>query len=182
MSSTSDPIPGYVSLDEVGLGAPYILEAGTGEHSAANNSLRTLLTRAADTNGDLAALICSGDVSVPTVPHIHRKTTETVFVLDGVVRVLLDDQKGTKIVKDLAEGQFGLLPVDWIHAWAFASPKARFLGMMAPGGFENVVHYLEPGAPPTPERLRESEKHIDVLWLPDYPVFGDFSDLPVPTS
>jgi len=179
MSAAQEPFPGHVSLDDVGLGAPYILEPGSGEHSAANNTMRTLLTRAADTNGDLAALICSGDTSIPTVAHVHKKTTETVFVLDGVIRVLLDDQKGTKIVQDLYPGQFGLLPVDWIHSWAFAAPKSRFLGMMAPGGFENVVNYLEPGTPPTPERLRESEKHIDVLWLPDYPLFGDFDGLPV---
>jgi hypothetical protein len=169
----------HISLDEVGRGAPYILARGQGEQTVVNHTLRTMLTRAVDTNGDMAALVCSGDVSVPTVAHIHRKTTEAVLVLDGVVRVLLDDQKGTKIVKDLTEGEFGLLPVDWIHSWAFAAPKSRFLGLMAPGGFENVVKYLEPGTPPTLEKLRESEKHIDVLWLPDYPVFGEFDDLPI---
>ncbi|HKS48946.1 MAG TPA: hypothetical protein VJT49_28335 [Amycolatopsis sp.] len=173
-------IPAHVSLDDVGLGAPYILGPGEGEQNLANNTLRTMLTRAADTDGDLAAMVCSGDVAVPTVAHVHRETTEAVFVLDGLVRVLLDDQKGTKIVKDLKEGEFGLLPRNWIHSWAFAAPRSRFMGMVAPDGFENVVHFLEPDKPPTAERLRESEKHVDVLWFPDYPLFGDFGDLPAP--
>lgn len=169
----------HVCLDGVGLGKPYILGAGQGEQTPVNNTLRTVLTRGVDTNGDLGAMICSGDASAPTVPHFHVKTTEAVFVLDGVVRVLLDDQKGTKIVKDLKEGEFGLLPVDWIHSWAFAAPKSRFFGVAAPGGFEEIVRYLEPGTPPTLEKLRESEKHIDVVWLPDYPLFGDFDDLSI---
>lgn len=171
----------HVTLDEIGLGAPYILEPGSGEQTVVNNTLRTMLTRAADTNGDLAALICAGDVSAPTLAHVHANTTEAVFVLDGVVRVLLDDLNGTKIVKDLREGEFGLLPVNWAHAWSFAAPGSRFLGMMAPGGFEDIVNYLEPGTPPSLEKLRLSEQHIDVRWLPDYPLFGDFDDLPFPT-
>lgn len=167
----------HISLDEVGRGAPYVLGAGQGEHTVVNHGLRTLLTRAADTGGDVAVLVCAGDVSEPTVAHVHAKTTEALFVLDGVVRVLLDDRKGTKIVRDLNEGEFGLLPVGWVHAWAFAAPKTRFIGLMAPGGFEEIVKYLEPGTPPTLEKLRESEKHIDVVWLPDYPLSDDFGDL-----
>jgi quercetin 2,3-dioxygenase len=178
--SDNTEIPGQVSLDELGRGKPYILEPGHGEHTTANHSLRTLLARSQDTNGDVAILINTGDPAPPTIPHLHRHTTEAVLVLEGVVRVLLDDQKGTRIVKDLHEGEFGLLPVNWVHAWAFAAPMTRHLGVIAPGGFERVVNYLEPDKPPTIERLRESEKHIDVLWLPDYPLFGDFDDLELP--
>lgn len=176
----SSEIPLQVSLDEVGRGRPYVLGAGEGQHTLANHSMRSLLARSEDTNGDVSILINTGDPAPPTIPHLHRHTTEAVLVLEGVVRVLLDDQKGTRIVKDLHEGEFGLLPTNWVHAWAFAAPKTRHLGVIAPGGFEQVVHYLEPDKPPTLERLRESEKHIDVLWLPDYPLFGDFSDLELP--
>lgn len=180
MSPDNVELPGQVDLDQLGLGNPYVLKPGQGQHSAANNSLRTLLTRAQDTNGDVAILINTGNTAPPTIPHLHRNTTEAMLVLGGVVRVLLDDQKGTRIVKDLHEGEFGLLPANWVHAWAFAAPKTRHLGVIAPGGFEQVVHYLEPDRPPTLGRLRESEKHIDVLWLPDYPLFGAFDDLEIP--
>ena len=176
---TKEHPPGHMPLDDVGLGPAYILGAGQGEHTVVNNTLRTMLTRAADTHGDVALMVSSGDENVPTMPHFHVGTTEAVFVLDGKVRVWLDDQDGTKIVKDLSSGEFGLIPHNWIHAWAFAAPKSRFLGVVAPGGFEDVMNFLEPDSPPTLEKLRESEKHIDVRWLPDYSLFGEIGDLPV---
>lgn len=93
--------------------------------------------------------------------------------------MLLDDQQGTTIVRDLTAGEFGLLPINWIHARAFAAPKSRLFGIAAPGGFEEIVNYLEPGTPPTLAKLRESEKHIDVVWFPEYPLVGHFDDLPI---
>lgn len=180
MGLERDQPEGFVNLDDVGLGAPYILGPGEGEHSPINNTVRSMLTRAVDTHGDLAMMVCSGDVAAPTVPHIHRQTTEALFMLDGVVRVLLDNQQGTKLVKEVHAGEFALLPRGWIHAWGFAAPKTRFVGVIAPGGFEGFVHFLEPDKPPTRESLRESEKHIDVVWFPDYPIFGAYGDLPIP--
>lgn len=182
MDAESGHLPGHVDLDKIGLGPAYILGAGEGEQTAVNNGLRTMLTRAADTHGDVALMVSSGDPSVPTMPHFHRTTTEAVYVLDGVIRVWLDDQNGTQIVKDLTAGEFGLIPHNWIHAWAFAAPKSRHLGIVAPGGFEHIVKFLEPDKPASIERLRESEKHIDVRWLPDYPFFGGLDDLPVAGS
>ena len=173
MTTDRISIPGHVSLDEIGKGIAYTLGVGEGEHTPVNNGMRTLLTRAADTQGDLALMVCAGDVSQPTIPHLHQHTTEAIYVLDGVIRVWLDDQNGTRIVRDLQVGEFGLIPRNWIHAWAFAAPNSRQLGVITPGGFEQIVDFLEPDTPPTLERLRESEKHIDVLWKPDYELFGE---------
>lgn len=180
-------LPRHVSLDEIGKGFAYVLGPGEGEQSLANNSFRTQLARAADTNGDFGLLVCAGDTSRPTMPHFHRHTTEAVYVLDGVIRVWLDDQNGTRFVRDLKAGEFGMLPRNWIHAWAFAAPNSRQLGIMAPGGFERIVEFLDPNKPASLERLRESEKHIDVQWLPDYPLFdglpgSSFDGLPDPPS
>lgn len=165
------PSGAHVSLDEVGLGGAYILGAGEGQHSQANNSLRTLLARAVDTHDDLSILVCTGDESPPTMPHFHRHTTETVFVLEGVVRVWVDDQKGNRFTRDLKAGEFGMLPRNSIHAWAFAAPNTKHFGVAAPGGFERIVEFLDPDKPTSIEQLRESEKHIDVCWMPDYPLF-----------
>ncbi|HKS45844.1 MAG TPA: cupin domain-containing protein [Amycolatopsis sp.] len=171
MSRDWTPPPGHVSLDDVGLGGAYVLGAGQGQHSPANGSLRTLLARAADTHGDVSVMVCSGDESRPTMPHFHRHTTEAVFVLEGVIRIWLDDQNGTRFTRDLKAGEFGMLPRNWIHAWAFAAPNSTQFGIIAPGGFEHIVDFLDPDKPTSIERLRESEKHIDVRWLPDYPLF-----------
>ena len=167
----------FVSLDDVGLGNAYLLGPGEGQHSAANGGWRTLLTRGADTHGDVGVMMCSGNETTPTMPHLHRRTTELVFALDGVTRVWLDDQNGTRIVRDVVPGEFAVLPRDWIHAWAFMEPNSRQLGIMAPGGFEKIVDFLDPNVPTSIERLRESEKHLDVVWTPEFPLFGDTEEL-----
>jgi len=171
--NTGQNIPGFVSLDQVGNGAPYVLEAGHGQHVAVNGGIRSLLTRKEDTNGHFGMTECFGDVGPATNPHYHNNTTEAVYVLDGVVRVWQDDQKGTRIVRDLRSGEFGLLPVGWTHAWAFAAPKTRFLAIYAPGGFEGTLQFLDPGGPTSLEKLRETEKLFDVVWLPGYPLFDE---------
>lgn len=162
---------GQVSLDDIGLGNAYILGAGQGEHSRANAGWRTLLARAVDTYEDLSVMVSTGDENAPTMPHYHSHTTEALFVLSGVVRVWLDDQNGTRFTRDVHAGEFGMLPRNWIHAWSFAAPNSQQIGMIAPGGFERIVDYLNPDGPTSIERLRESEATIDVRWMPDYPLF-----------
>jgi quercetin 2,3-dioxygenase len=170
--SRSQNIPGFVSLDKIGKGMPYVLAAGQGEHIPVHGGIRSLLTRKEDTNGHVGVAECSGDVAPATKPHYHHNTTEAVYVLDGVVRVWQDDQKGTRIVRDLGPGSFGLLPAGWTHAWAFAAPKTRFLAIFAPGGFEGTLHFLAPDEPTSLRKLREIEQLFDVVWLPDFPLFG----------
>ncbi|MEU2266764.1 quercetin 2,3-dioxygenase [Streptomyces olindensis] len=166
-------IPGYISLDKVGKGAPYVLRAGEGEHIAVRSSLRTLLTRQEDTEGHMGLTYCEGDMAPPTPPHYHHDTTEGVYVLSGVLRVWQDDRKGNRIVTDLRPGDFGLLPTGWAHSWAFAAPKTRFIAFYAPGGFEGTLHYLDPHGAPTAEQLGETEKRFDVVWMPDYPLIQE---------
>lgn len=163
--------PGHVSLDDIGNGAPYILRAGEGDHIAVRSSLRSLLTRAQDTEGHMGMTYCEGDTSGPTPPHFHHHTTEVVYVLSGALRVWQDDQKGTQIESELHAGDFGLLPTGWMHSWAFGAPGTRFLAVYAPGGFEGTLHYLDPRTAPSAEQLRETEKLFDVVWRPDHPMF-----------
>ena len=167
----------FVSLDDVGLGGAYLLGPGEGQHSPANGGWRTLLTRGVDTHGDVGVMMCSGDETKPTMPHFHRTTTELVYALDGVTRVWLDDQNGRRIVRDVMPGEFAVLPRGWVHSWAFMEPASRQLGVMAPGGFERIVEFLDPKVPTALEQLRESEKHIDVVWTPDFPLFDRTDEL-----
>ncbi|GAB16065.1 hypothetical protein ARGLB_110_00260 [Arthrobacter globiformis NBRC 12137] len=160
-----------VSLDERGLGKAYVLAPGEGEHSQANNSSRSLWARAVDTNGDMSIIVSEGDESAPTMPHYHERTSEALYVISGVIRVWLDDQKGNRYIHDVHAGEFGTLPRGWIHAWAFAAPNSKQIGIIAPGGFERIVDYLDPNRPTTIEQLRASEDTIDVRWMPDYPLF-----------
>ena len=182
MTSIHDDLPpGHVSLDDIGLGGAYVLEPGKGQHSRANTGLRTLLTRAVDTHGDIAVMVSSGDENRPTMPHYHNRTTEAFYTLSGVVRIWLDDRQGTLVTRDVKKGEFALLPRGWVHAWAFAAPNSSQIGWMAPGGFENIVNFLDPDKPASYEQLKKSEDEIDVVWLPDHPLFGDADPTTVQT-
>jgi len=176
-SNINRSLPGYVSLDEIGRGAAYVLQAGRGEHLSVHGSVRTLITRDEDTRGSLAVTMNSGPTSPATVPHYHRHTTEFIYGLEGVTRVWLDDTKGTRFKRDLYPGDFVLLPIGWIHAWAFTTPNTRYLAGIAPAGFEKILNLLNPNEPTTIEKLRETEKHVDVVWTPGHPLF-DASDEP----
>lgn len=167
MSDIGRNLAGYVSLDEIGGGAPYILAAGQGQHQRVSGSFRSLLARAEDTNGHVGVALLGGDTAAPTAAHYHRQTVEAVYVLDGIVRVWQDDQKGTRIVRDLQPGDFGLLPPGWTHAWAFAENRTRFLSWCAPGGFEGIFDHLDPETLTTAEGLHATESLFDVVWLPE---------------
>lgn len=170
MSDIGRDLAGYVSLDEIGRGAPYVLKAGHGQHRPVRGSSRSLLARAEDTNGHVGVALLGGDTAAPTAPHYHAKTVEAVYVLDGIVRVWQDDRKGTRIVRDLHPGDFGLLPPGWTHAWAFAAKSTRFLSWCAPGGFEGIFHHLDPATLTTAEGLHATEALFDVVWLPEFDI------------
>jgi quercetin 2,3-dioxygenase len=168
MTDIGRDLPGYVSLDDIGNGAPYVLEEGQGEHRPVRGSFRSLLTRAGDTNGHIGVALLGRDTAAPTAPRYHNQTVEAVYVLDGVVRVWQDDQKGTRIVRDLHPGDFGLLPPGWTHSWAFAAKRTRFLSWCAPGGFEGIFKHLDPAT--AADGLHATEELFDVVWLPDFPI------------
>ncbi|MEV6338856.1 quercetin 2,3-dioxygenase [Nocardia vinacea] len=177
MTDIGNDLSGYVSLDEIGRGAPYILQAGQGEHRPVRGSFRSLLARAEDTDGHIGVALLGGNTAAPTAPHYHRKTVEAVYVLGGMVRVWQDDQKGTRIVRDLHPGDFGLLPPGWTHAWAFGAQDTRFLSWCAPGGFEGIFHHLDPETLTTAEGLHKTEELFDVVWLPEFKIAQE-SEIP----
>jgi quercetin dioxygenase-like cupin family protein len=178
--NTNRSLAGYVSLDEIGRGAAYALEAGQDEHLAVHGGVRSLIARDEDTRGTVAVTVNAGDAGLATVPHYHNHTTEFIYAISGVTRVWLDDTKGTRFTRDLRPGDFVLLPIGWIHAWAFAAPKTSYLAGIAPAGFEKILHLLNPDEPTTVARLRETEQHVDVVWTPEHPLFDAADEAFVP--
>jgi quercetin dioxygenase-like cupin family protein len=179
-TNTNQSLPGYVSLDEIGRGAAYVLKERQGEHLSVHGGVRSLITRAEDTQGTLALTMNSGDAAPATVPHYHNHTTEFIYGVEGITRVWLDDTTGTRFARDLHPGDFVLLPIGWIHAWAFTTSNTRYLAGIAPAGFEKILYLLNPNEPTSLELLRETEKQIDVVWTPDYPLFDEDDEPFVP--
>ena len=73
-------------------------------------------------------------------PHIHHNEDETLYVIDGEMKVWKGDEE-----QILRKGEFIFLPRGIPHWYNVVSPTARHLVMITPGGFESL--FREIGTP-----------------------------------
>ncbi|MFI1172875.1 cupin domain-containing protein [Streptomyces melanogenes] len=93
-------------------------------------SLITLLADAGDTGGALTANKATFEKGSPGAPaHFHTKATEMFLVLDGTMRILVQDE-----VHTLEKGDFLTVPPTVPHAFAPApGSTAELLVVFTPG-------------------------------------------------
>jgi len=71
-------------------------------------------------------------------PHAHKQTTDTFYVLEGMLQVHVGDQK-----VDAPSGSYILIPPGIVHTFANTSEKlVRFLNINSPAGWENYLRDL----------------------------------------
>jgi quercetin dioxygenase-like cupin family protein len=66
--------------------------------------------------------------------HVHEQEDETLFVLDGELRVFVGEEKHTA-----GPGTVAVLPRRLRHAYVVTSATARFLTLHIPAGFEQFA-------------------------------------------
>lgn len=93
-------------------------------------SLITLLADAGATGGALTANKATFEKGSPGAPaHFHTKATEMFFVLDGTMRILVEDR-----IVTLGKGDFLTVPPTVPHAFAPApGSTAEMLVVFTPG-------------------------------------------------
>ena len=96
---------------------PYLLGDGEGDKLVLFDQLFTLLTTSPQTAGQFDAFITEGRPGRPVPPHFHAETHETFFVLEGAIRLWIDDQRGNRETRILEAGGFGFVPKDTIHSY-----------------------------------------------------------------
>jgi quercetin 2,3-dioxygenase len=119
---------------------PFFLKKGEGEHAKLFGDLFTVLLSSAETEGQfgiITALAPAGDI-IPT--HSHDDTHETFFVLEGEVRVFVQDRHGVKTSRLLEVGDFAYVPAGLPHAYRVES-DAKMLGVVS-GGFERFFQQM----------------------------------------
>ena len=142
-------------------GAPeaFFLRRGEGEHAKLFGDLFTVLVSGAETSGQFGVITSSspaGDI-IPT--HAHADTHETFYVLDGQVRVFVQDRAGEKTSRLLEPGDFGFVPAGLAHAYR-VEQAARMLGVLS-GGFERFFQQM--GTP------ADSDADDQPPFIPDFP-------------
>jgi quercetin dioxygenase-like cupin family protein len=109
--------------------------------------------------------------------HVHDQEDETLFILDGEMRVCVGEDEYTA-----GPGTVAVLPRRLRHAYVVTSATARFLTLHAPAGFERFAaevgepaHELTlprpPEGPPDPDAIaRAAARHgITILAPPPRP-------------
>ena len=97
--------------------------------------------------------------------HVHRREDEWFYVIEGELTFWV----GGRVIAAPA-GSFVYGPRDVAHTFEVVSPRARFLLVTAPGGFDEFVRALA-GRPPEPETMAAAaaEYGIEILGPPGIP-------------
>lgn len=134
--------------------AAYLVRHATSERlQDGPTSVIELLADGEHTGGALTVNRAQLEISSPGAPsHRHDRTTETLFVIDGSLDVLVEDQ-----VQCLGAGDLVVLPPGVTHAFApTAGTTADLLAVFTPGQHRFEYYRLL-------ERLHQGEATIDEL-------------------
>src|ERR1700689_5385083 len=144
----------------------FFLSRGEGEHAKLFGDLFTVLLSGHETDGQFGIITSqspAGDI-IPT--HAHADTHETFYVLDGQVRVFVQDREGQKTSRLLGPGDFGFVPAGLTHAYR-VEQAARMLGVLS-GGFERFFQQMG-----TPADSGDPEQPPFIPDFPRKPAAGD---------
>jgi mannose-6-phosphate isomerase-like protein (cupin superfamily) len=113
-----------------------VLLPGEGERMAVGAGATVVKATAETTGGAFSlaeATLPPGMAGPP--PHAHRHTTDTFYVLEGTLHLMIGDR-----AIDAPAGSYILVPPGVMHTFAnTGDAPVRFLNLNAPGGWE---HYL----------------------------------------
>jgi quercetin dioxygenase-like cupin family protein len=71
-------------------------------------------------------------------PHTHSETTDSFYVLEGVLTVRIGEE-----TRELGPGEYALAPPGTVHAFSNDSDsEVRVLGVQTPAGFEGYFREL----------------------------------------
>jgi quercetin dioxygenase-like cupin family protein len=103
--------------------------------------LLSIAATAGDTDGALSVVEERAARGFATPAHVHGREDETLFVIDGELKYVLDGTPGTA-----AAGSAVHLPRGVPHQFEVTSTEAHFLVIITPGGFEQFFWDVSPAA------------------------------------
>jgi quercetin dioxygenase-like cupin family protein len=148
----------------------FFLRSGEGPRHELAGQLQTLLVGAEQTDGK-ASMTTVEMPKGPGLPlHVHTKTYESLMVVEGRLRLVLDGEEHV-----LVRGDTASIPAGVEHAYSSGGHYTKVLAMSAPGGLEKLIaragrptaeHIF--GAAPAEldhDALREAAAELDVTFV-----------------
>jgi len=115
------------------IGNAHISEASAAETYDLGVVKLRILAAADRTNGVFAMGEFSGGEGPWTVPHVHRQSEESFYVLNGSFTFTLGEDE-----VEATPGTFIVVPRGTRHVMRAASGGGRFLTLWTPGGLEDM--------------------------------------------
>jgi len=144
------------------MGQAIVNGPGEGELLAVAGNEIVFKAGAAETDGQMGVLeytAAPGFAGPP--PHVHHRTVEVFYVLDGELTMLVGDETITA-----SPGSCVVVPPDTRHTFSNAgSEPVRFLGVYTPAGFEQYFKDLAAllaGGPLDPAAVAEVSARYDI--------------------
>jgi quercetin dioxygenase-like cupin family protein len=157
--------------------SPIALQEGEGEALWFLGTLATVKASSETTNGRVAVIEQLAPQGSGSPLHVHHREDEWFYVIEGVLTFWVGGQ-----VIEAPAGAFVYGPRDIPHTFVVSSPKARFLLVTEPAGFERFMRgasepaqapTIPPPAPPpsdlAPIIAAAAEYGIEILGPPGIP-------------
>jgi quercetin 2,3-dioxygenase len=138
----------------------YFLKRGEGEHAKLFTDVFTVLLSGDETQGQFGVFTADAPAGQLIPAHRHDDTHEVFYIVEGAVRVHVEDRDGSKRSQLLEPGDFGFVPAGLAHAYQ-VQRSARMLGV-ATGGFERFF-----GQMGTPTDTADAQAQPP--FVPDFP-------------
>jgi quercetin dioxygenase-like cupin family protein len=148
----------------------YFLRAGEGPRHVLFGQVAFQVLTGAESGGAIGMIVTEGPRSAPVPSHVHERTHEAIFCLDGRLRVRADGEEHV-----LTRGDFFSVPSGVVHTYALEGHFTRFVTMYGPAGPERL-HELAgtvaserifPERAPAVDRARltDASAQLDVVWV-----------------
>ena len=111
----------------------YFLRAGEGPRHELFGQVAFQVLTGAESGGALGMTVTEGPRSAGLPSHVHERTHEAIFCLDGRVRVTADGDEAV-----LTRGDFFSVPAGVAHRYALEAHFNRFVTMYGPAGPERL--------------------------------------------
>jgi quercetin 2,3-dioxygenase len=119
---------------------PFILGNGEGEKSLVFDQLFEILLTGDETEDQYGAWTMKAPRGDRIPAHIHLKTHEIFYVIDGEISVWMDDQADYHSKTTLVTGDFAYVPAGIVHAFKIENTTSVF--GVGTAGFERFFHAI----------------------------------------
>ncbi len=148
---------------------PYFLRAGEGPRHTLFGQVAFQVLTGAESDGHLGMTVTEGPAGTGCPAHVHARTYEGIYCLEGRLRVSVGGDEHL-----LTGGDFVSIPTGVEHAYALESQLTRFVTMYGPAGPERLHEiagevaeqriFPEHAEPADPALLRAASESLDIAF------------------